>query len=82
MIAGTGHWLQLDKPEEYNQIMDEFLSSVDNGSHLQKTYSRSQVGNPISDTLGTRLQLILFENRTTNISQSFAKFYVEFFKLC
>ena len=34
MITGTGHWLQLDKPEEYNQIMDEFLSSVDNGSHL------------------------------------------------
>jgi pimeloyl-ACP methyl ester carboxylesterase len=34
MITGTGHWLQLDKPEEYNQIMDEFLSSVDNGSYL------------------------------------------------
>jgi pimeloyl-ACP methyl ester carboxylesterase len=34
MITGTGHWLQLDKPEEYNQIMDEFLSSVDNGSHI------------------------------------------------
>ncbi|MCP4132789.1 MAG: alpha/beta hydrolase, partial [bacterium] len=33
-ITGTGHWLQLDKPEEYNQIMDEFLSSVDNGSHI------------------------------------------------
>ena len=34
MITGTGHWLQLDKPEEFNQIIDEFLSSVDNGSHL------------------------------------------------
>jgi len=33
IITGTGHWLQLDKPEEYNQIMEEFLSSVDNGSH-------------------------------------------------
>lgn len=27
--SGTGHWLQLNKPEEYNQIMDEFLSSID-----------------------------------------------------
>ena len=34
MITGTGHGLQLDKPEEFNQIMDELLSSVDNGSHL------------------------------------------------
>lgn len=34
IITETGHWLQLDKPEEYNQIMDEFLSSVDNGSHI------------------------------------------------
>ncbi len=32
MITGTGHWLQLDKPEEFNRIMDEFLSSVDNGN--------------------------------------------------
>jgi pimeloyl-ACP methyl ester carboxylesterase len=29
MVTGTGHWLHLDKPKEYNQIMDEFLSSVD-----------------------------------------------------
>lgn len=28
-ITGTGHWLHLDKPEEFNQILDEFLSSVD-----------------------------------------------------
>jgi len=34
MITGTGHWLQLDKPEEFNRIMDEFLSSVDNGGQL------------------------------------------------
>ena len=32
MITGTGHWLQLDKPEEFNRIMDDFLASVDNGS--------------------------------------------------
>jgi pimeloyl-ACP methyl ester carboxylesterase len=30
MITGTGHWLQLDKPEEFNWIMDDFLTSVDN----------------------------------------------------
>ncbi len=29
-ITGTGHWLQLDKPEEFNRIMDDFLTSVDN----------------------------------------------------
>jgi pimeloyl-ACP methyl ester carboxylesterase len=27
-IIGTGHWLQLDKPEEFNRIMDDFLASV------------------------------------------------------
>jgi pimeloyl-ACP methyl ester carboxylesterase len=32
MIEGTGHWLQMDKPEEFNRIMDDFLASVDNGS--------------------------------------------------
>ncbi len=32
MITGTGHWLQLDKPEEFNWIMDDFLTSVDNGT--------------------------------------------------
>jgi len=26
-ISGTGHWLQLDKPDEFNHIMDDFLSS-------------------------------------------------------
>jgi pimeloyl-ACP methyl ester carboxylesterase len=34
MITGTGHWLQLDRPEEFNRIMDEFLSSVDDGRLL------------------------------------------------
>jgi pimeloyl-ACP methyl ester carboxylesterase len=32
MITGTGHWLQLDKPEEVNRIMDKFLTSIDNGN--------------------------------------------------
>jgi len=31
-ITGTGHWLQLDKPEEFNRIMDDFLASIGNGS--------------------------------------------------
>jgi pimeloyl-ACP methyl ester carboxylesterase len=26
VITGTGHWIQLDKPAEFNQIMDEFLN--------------------------------------------------------
>jgi len=28
-ISGTGHWLQLDKPDEFNRIMDEFVSSIE-----------------------------------------------------
>lgn len=31
-ITGTGHWLQMDKPEEFNRIMDDFLASIGNGS--------------------------------------------------
>jgi pimeloyl-ACP methyl ester carboxylesterase len=31
-ITGTGHWLQLDKPEEFNRIMDDFLGSIGTGS--------------------------------------------------
>ena len=26
MVEGTGHWIQLDKPEEFNRILDEFLN--------------------------------------------------------
>jgi pimeloyl-ACP methyl ester carboxylesterase len=26
-VSGTGHWLQLDRPDEFNRIMDYFLSS-------------------------------------------------------
>jgi pimeloyl-ACP methyl ester carboxylesterase len=32
MITRTGHWLQLDKPEEFNWIMDDFFTSVNNGT--------------------------------------------------
>jgi pimeloyl-ACP methyl ester carboxylesterase len=28
-IDGTGHWLQLDKPGEFNRLLDEFLLSVE-----------------------------------------------------
>lgn len=28
-IEGTSHWMQMDKPEQFNQIMDEFLQMVD-----------------------------------------------------
>jgi pimeloyl-ACP methyl ester carboxylesterase len=28
-IDGTGHWLQLDKPGEFNRLLDEFLFSVE-----------------------------------------------------
>jgi pimeloyl-ACP methyl ester carboxylesterase len=31
-ITGTGHWLQMDKPEEFNRIMDEFLALIGDGS--------------------------------------------------
>jgi pimeloyl-ACP methyl ester carboxylesterase len=27
-VAGTGHWLQLDEPDEVNRILDAFLASV------------------------------------------------------
>ena len=28
LVQGTSHWVQLDKPEAFNGIMDEFLNSV------------------------------------------------------
>jgi pimeloyl-ACP methyl ester carboxylesterase len=28
VVTGTGHWIQLDKPEEFNRIMDEFLQAL------------------------------------------------------
>lgn len=29
LVTGTGHWLQMDKPEEFNQILDDFLALVE-----------------------------------------------------
>ena len=26
IVTGTGHWIQLDKPEEFNRLLDEFLA--------------------------------------------------------
>ena len=28
-IRGTGHWLMMDKPDEFNDILDEFLATLD-----------------------------------------------------
>ena len=28
MVEGTGHWIQLDKPEEINRLLDEFLETI------------------------------------------------------
>ncbi|MEA2725180.1 MAG: hypothetical protein QOH59_2951 [Gemmatimonadales bacterium] len=28
VVEGTGHWIQLDKPEELNRLLDEFLTTV------------------------------------------------------
>lgn len=28
-MPGTSHWLQMDQPEEFNRLMDEFLNKVD-----------------------------------------------------
>jgi len=30
-ISGTGHWLMMDKPEEFNALLDEFLATLDRG---------------------------------------------------
>jgi pimeloyl-ACP methyl ester carboxylesterase len=29
-VKGTSHWIQLDKPEEFNRILDDFLSKLEN----------------------------------------------------
>jgi pimeloyl-ACP methyl ester carboxylesterase len=31
MMAGTGHWLMMDRPEAFNHIVDEFLDEVEGG---------------------------------------------------
>jgi pimeloyl-ACP methyl ester carboxylesterase len=28
VVTGTGHWIQLDKPDEFNQILDDFLGTT------------------------------------------------------
>ena len=28
VIKGTGHWIQLDKPDEFNQVLDIFLRGL------------------------------------------------------
>ena len=33
VVEGTSHWIQLDKPEEFNRILDEFLNMVDKESN-------------------------------------------------
>jgi len=29
IVEGTSHWIQMDKPEEFNRILDEFLETVE-----------------------------------------------------
>jgi pimeloyl-ACP methyl ester carboxylesterase len=31
VVTGTGHWIQLDKPDEFNRILDEFLETSVSG---------------------------------------------------
>jgi pimeloyl-ACP methyl ester carboxylesterase len=31
VVTGTGHWIQLDKPEEFNRLLDEFLEKSVSG---------------------------------------------------
>jgi pimeloyl-ACP methyl ester carboxylesterase len=28
MVTGTGHWIQLDKPGDFNQVLDDFLETT------------------------------------------------------
>jgi pimeloyl-ACP methyl ester carboxylesterase len=42
LITGTSHWPHMDKPEEFNRMMDDFLAtvlSVDQGAGSHETYS-------------------------------------------
>jgi pimeloyl-ACP methyl ester carboxylesterase len=29
VVTGTSHWLQMDKPEELNRILDQFLADAE-----------------------------------------------------
>jgi pimeloyl-ACP methyl ester carboxylesterase len=33
-VTGAGHWLQMDKPEEFNRILDGFLASVETNEKI------------------------------------------------
>lgn len=35
LITGTSHWIQLDRPEEFNRILDKFLVSIED-DNMQK----------------------------------------------
>ena len=35
VISGTSHWLQMDKPDEFNRILDEFVVSIETGRAQQ-----------------------------------------------
>jgi pimeloyl-ACP methyl ester carboxylesterase len=28
-VTGTGHWIQLDRPDEFNRILDDFLAQME-----------------------------------------------------
>ena len=28
-VSGTGHWIQLDRPDEVNRLLDDFLRTVE-----------------------------------------------------
>lgn len=32
IVEGTSHWIQLDKPEAFNRVLDDFLQSIENKS--------------------------------------------------
>jgi pimeloyl-ACP methyl ester carboxylesterase len=31
LVRGTGHWLMMDRPELFNQVLDDFLDQLENG---------------------------------------------------
>jgi len=32
VVEGTGHWIQLDRPEVVNRLLDEFLAKIVSGT--------------------------------------------------
>lgn len=37
VVTGTGHWIQLDKPDEFNRLLDEFLEKSVSGTRIGVT---------------------------------------------